>query len=61
MQRPICTKLRKKGNLVASHNQQESPFPMTTITQLQPILQTLLTTTADEVAKKQGLFSGNGR
>jgi hypothetical protein len=34
---------------------------MTTITQLQPIIQTLLTTTADEVAKKQGLLSDNGK
>jgi hypothetical protein len=53
--------VKEKSSLVASHNQQESPFPMTTITQLQPIIQTLLTSTADEMAKKLVLFSDNGK
>jgi hypothetical protein len=53
--------VKGKGNLVASQDKQESPFPMTTITELSETMQTLLTTTANEVGKKQGLSSGNGK
>lgn len=52
---------KEKGILAASHNQQESPIPMTTITELSQTLQTLLSSKADEVAKKQDLSDGNGK
>lgn len=47
---PICTKLRKKGNLFASHRKKENPFPVTTIPELTESVQTLLTTTANRLA-----------
>ena len=52
---------KEKGNLVASNRKQESPIPMTTITELSQTLQTLLSSKADEVAKKQDLSDGNGK
>jgi len=37
------------------------PFPMTTIAELSETMQALLTTTANELAKKAGLSSDNGK
>ena len=59
MPRPIGTKLRKGGILEASHSNQESPLPMKTITQMPSALQTLFTTTADDLAKKQASFNAS--
>jgi hypothetical protein len=57
----MCSKLRKKGNLEASHRQQESPLSMTTITELSEKLQDLLTEQANTLAKKQALSNGSGK
>ena len=57
----MCTKLRKRGILFASHRRKETPFPMTTITELSESLQELLGTTANEVAKKQDLSDASAR
>ena len=57
----MCSKLRKKGNLEVSHNKQESPLPMTTITELSHNLQHLLTEEANELAKKQDLSNDKGK
>jgi hypothetical protein len=57
----MCSKLRKKGILEASHNTEESPFSMTTIPELSETLHCLLTKTADEVAKKQASSNDNAK
>jgi len=51
--RPIGSKLRKRVILKLLTDKQESPFPMTTIAELSPNLQQLLTEEANALAKKQ--------
>jgi hypothetical protein len=53
--------VKEKGNLAASQDKQESPFPMTTIPELSESLQTLLSTTADTLEKKQALSNDSGK
>jgi hypothetical protein len=57
----MCTKIKEKGILFASHRRKESPFPMTTITELNQTLQTLLTSTANTLAKKQASSDANAK
>lgn len=52
--------VKEKGvSLLLLRTNKKAPFPMTTITELSDVLQTLLTTTANTVAKKQVLSSGS--
>ena len=53
---PMCSKLRRKGKLEASHSNQESPISMTTITELSRKLQRLMTSVADRVARETGFI-----
>jgi hypothetical protein len=52
---------KEKGILFASDRRKESPFPMTTITELNQTLQTLLTSTANTLAKKQASSDANAK
>ncbi len=56
----VKEKKGKEGNLKLLTNEQKALFSMTTITQIEQAMQTLLTTTANAVAKKQALSSGSG-
>ena len=58
--RPLDTKIRKEGSLEASHNNQEDSLSMQTIAQMPADLQSLFTTTANELAKEQASFNASG-
>lgn len=47
--------------MVDKDQKRETHLQMTTITDLASIMQDLLTTSADQVAKKQDLSSGNAK
>jgi len=58
---PICTKIRRRVSLWLFKTRKGYPSPMTTITELAATMQTLLTSTANELAKKQALSSGSAK
>jgi hypothetical protein len=53
--------LKEKGILKVAENQERIPTPMTSIAEFGAMVQKLLTDTADELAKKRGLYNGNGK
>lgn len=57
----ICTKLRREVSLWLSKTRKGYHSPMTTIAELARTMQTLLTTKADELAKKRTLSSENAK
>jgi hypothetical protein len=53
--------LKEKGIFMVTQDQERIPLSMTTIAELSGIMQTLFTTTADALAKKQALSNGSGK
>jgi len=59
--RPIGTNLRRRVSFRVLKPKKGYPSPMTTIAELAETMQTLLTTTADALAKKQASSNGSAK